>query len=105
MESKNAALFLTMGAVSGKHHLMSPKAERILRDIRTLPPEEQAAISERLSKLLLAELPVPDRVRVRSEAELRDKVRQGLEGVPVSVSEQFWNELHEEVAERESGSV
>ena len=100
---KNTAPFLTIGPKSGMHRFMSPLAEKILQDIRTLPPEDQLAISERLSKYLIDELPVPDRVRVRSEAELKDKIRQGLEGIPVPVTDQFGNELHKEVEERDSG--
>ena len=64
---------------------------------------EQVAMSKRLSKHHGDELPVPDRVRVRSEAELKDKIRQGLEGIAAPVTDQFWNELHKEVEVRDSG--
>ena len=100
---KDTEHFLTIGPESCRHGFMSPSAEKILQDIRTLPPEEQVAISERLSKHLVNELPVSDRVRVRSEAELKEKIRKGLEGIPIPVTDQFWEKLHKEVEERDSG--
>ena len=84
---------------------MSPRTEKILHEIRTLPSEEQIAISERLSEELVGEIPAPERVSVHGEADLKEKIRQGLDGTPIPITDQFWQELHDQVDERGPASV
>ena len=66
---------------SGIHKFMSSTAEKIDQEIKLLSPGEQFALSERLAARLTDELPVPK--RVRSEAELKAEIREGLKGTPI----------------------
>lgn len=84
---------------------MSPAAEKILDEIKALPEDEQVALSERIMEEVVDDISAPDRVRVRSKAELIQKVEEARKGSPIPVTPEFWKKHRDRIGNRSSASV
>jgi hypothetical protein len=78
---------------------MSPIGEKIDKDIKKLPLNEQVALSRRLSERLVEQRPVPSAITFSDGDDLEQKCVDALNSPATPMTEKDWSELRADAEE------